>query len=116
MSLQSFAVLNRQRRRALSIIGVEHAIPGVVCLAAGSHDRSGSLSLEGQRRAQSILAALKLPFPLRGEPLREGRALQVLELIGTPEAFAIIRALADGPATSPLALDAKRILERRKGS
>jgi WD domain, G-beta repeat len=76
---------------------------------------SGSLSLEGQRRAQSILAGLKLPFPLRGEPLRESRALQVLELIGTPEAFALIRSFADGPATSPLALDAKRILERRKG-
>jgi hypothetical protein len=79
---------------------------------------SGKLSLEARRRVQRLVALLKLPFPWKGESLREVRALHLLEMLDTPEATTFLKSLAEGPRTSALVQDAKRILERqvaRKG-
>jgi WD40 repeat protein len=46
------------------------------------------------------------------ERLRWIRALEVLERIGTPEAFAIVRELAAGPADRRLTAEAKSVLRR----
>jgi hypothetical protein len=73
----------------------------------------GKLSLEAQKRVQKLLEALELPFPFEGEALRESRGLYALDLIGTPDALALIRTYADGSPTSLLSQDARRILERR---
>jgi WD40 repeat protein len=74
---------------------------------------SGKLSPEARTRIQNLLRGLELTFPCAGEVLRESRALHALDMMGTPEALALIRTYADGAPTSLLAQDARRILERR---
>jgi hypothetical protein len=58
-------------------------------------------SLETKRRAEDLLRHLrerraKGPFPLSGELLRDVRAVEALERIGTPEAERLLKHLASG--------------------
>jgi hypothetical protein len=92
--------------RALEKLGFEAEIPLRAALD------SGKLSLEAKRRVQTLLEALQTRFPLQGEPLRQSRALQLLETIGTAEALTVLRGLAGGPATSTLVQEARRCVER----
>jgi hypothetical protein len=71
-------------------------------------------SLEMRRRAEAILAALpsdnKLLMP--GRTLREVRSVQVLELIGSPEARRLLEALAKGNPDRRLTHEAIASLKR----
>jgi dipeptidyl aminopeptidase/acylaminoacyl peptidase len=70
-------------------------------------------SPETRKRVQAVLARMSPWIPRAGEALRHGRAVQVLELIGTPEAQAILtRLAADQETISQLAHDARRALAR----
>jgi WD40 repeat protein len=71
-------------------------------------DRS---SLEVRRRAKKLLATLARIPPL-GVDLREVRALQVLEWIGSPRAKRLLRRLAAGDAAAPLTQQARLALQR----
>jgi WD40 repeat protein len=70
----------------------------------------GKLSLDARRRIEDILNRL----PKQGLPqlVRDLRALETLERMGTPAAQAVLQRLAGGPAESPLAREAKAALER----
>jgi RNA polymerase sigma factor (sigma-70 family) len=71
----------------------------------------GSSSAELRRRAEQLLSKFEGP---EGSPprLREVRAVEVLELIGTPEAGTVLQDLAKGAAGSRLTQEAKASLER----
>jgi hypothetical protein len=79
-------------------------------------------SLEVKRRGETILAAIKetpqpLPVLLEGDVLRNVRAMQVLERIGTGEARKILDELAAGPITEAETAEARACvarLEQRK--
>jgi hypothetical protein len=74
---------------------------------------SDKTPLETRKRVQAVLARMSPWIPRAGEALRHGRAVQVLELIGTPEAQAVLTRLAADPETlSQLAHDARRALAR----
>jgi WD40 repeat protein len=67
-------------------------------------------SLEAHRRVQALLAKLE---PVNSpELLREVRAVEVLEHIGTPPARQILKELAKGAPTDRLTQEAKASLER----
>jgi WD40 repeat protein len=69
-------------------------------------------SAEVRRRIETLLAKHDArPRLLPEGELRMGRAIQVLELIGTPEAREVLRGLRDGPL-SPGSDDARAALER----
>lgn len=63
-------------------------------------------SVEAKRRAERILAALG------GSQRRTDRALEILELIGTPAARVLLAKLADGEPGARLTIDAKAGVER----
>jgi WD40 repeat protein len=67
-------------------------------------------SPEVRRRIQAILDELDLP--LTSQRLRQVRAVEVLEQIGTPGAREVLRALATGAAQARLTREAKASLER----
>jgi hypothetical protein len=70
-------------------------------------------SPETRKRVQAVLANMKPWIPRTGEALRHGRAVQILETIGTPEARALLERLAAEQGTiSQLADDARRALQR----
>jgi hypothetical protein len=70
----------------------------------------GTPSVEARRRLESILRKLQGgPGP---EELRELRAVQALERIGSPQARAILRALARGAPVARQTQEAKEALER----
>ncbi|HTU18889.1 MAG TPA: hypothetical protein VMG10_12590 [Gemmataceae bacterium] len=46
------------------------------------------------------------------EPLRDSRALEVLEQLGTPEARGLLRRLADGAPEARLTREARAVLQR----
>jgi hypothetical protein len=71
----------------------------------------GPLSLEARRRAESVVQKLEGP-PWSGQRLRELRALEVLELIGTAEAKDMLRGLAKGAAGAMLTQEAGAALAR----
>jgi WD40 repeat protein len=74
---------------------------------------SPSHSAEVQRRAEAVLA--KLDEGTTSEPeLRELRALEVLERIGTPEARQILEKLAGGSPEARLTREARAALERSR--
>jgi hypothetical protein len=71
-------------------------------------------SLERRRRLEQLLAEAQhaaLPFGSR-DSIREWRALEVLERIGTPAAAALLRDLAAGAPGSPLTVHAAEALAR----
>jgi hypothetical protein len=70
----------------------------------------GKPSLEVRRRIQAILEGLHRA--LSAEQLREVRAVEVLEQIGTPSAQTVLSALAEGTAGARLTREAKASLER----
>jgi hypothetical protein len=71
---------------------------------------AGSMSPEARRRAEAILRELDVTrSPAR---LRELRAVEVLELIGTPEARQLLNRLVLGEPDAALSRDAKAALDR----
>jgi hypothetical protein len=70
----------------------------------------GQPSAEMQRRLEALLEQID---PARSpEVLRQGRALEVLERIGTPEAGRLLRKLAEGAPGTRLTQDAAAALAR----
>jgi WD40 repeat protein len=67
-------------------------------------------SLEVRRRLQQLLDGLRQPPT--GNAIRLSRAVQALELAGTPEARAVLRVWADGARGARLTEDARAALER----
>jgi RNA polymerase sigma factor (sigma-70 family) len=72
---------------------------------------AGQPSAEVRRRAEELLEKAAKPF-LSGEQLQTGRAVEILERIGTPEAQEVLRNLATGRAAAWLTQTAKGSLER----
>jgi WD40 repeat protein len=72
---------------------------------------SGNLSLEGRRRIDQILAQVEGQV-LRPEELRQTRAIELLERMGTAAARQYLAALAGNPRLSRLALEARAALRR----
>ncbi len=70
-------------------------------------------SAESRRRIEQLLERLREPVPVR-ETLRQLRALEVLEIIGTPEARNLLVAVANGAEGAMLTREAKASLERRR--
>jgi hypothetical protein len=70
----------------------------------------GKPSVEVARRVQAILAAPRAAPS--AEVLRGLRAIRALELIGSPEARAVLRILAKGAPGCPETRDAQAALER----
>jgi WD40 repeat protein len=66
-------------------------------------------SAESRRRLEDLLARPEVWPP---ESLQVGRALEVLERVGTPEAREVLKALAGGVAQAPLTRQARAALER----
>jgi hypothetical protein len=71
---------------------------------------SAGPSPEQRRRVEALLKVLEQP--LRGESLREVRAVTVLERIGTAEAVGLLRELAGGDVAAHLTGEAKASLGR----
>jgi WD40 repeat protein len=68
-------------------------------------------SPEARRRLEALLAQEPGRVPT-GETLRSLRAIEVLEMIGTPEAKSLLQTLAQGAAEAPLTTAAQAALER----
>jgi WD40 repeat protein len=75
-------------------------------------------SLESRRRAESIIAKLKAkranPEPLSPPVLQAVRAVEVLEMIGTPDAQRLLDKLAKGAAYNILTREAQASIRRLK--
>lgn len=71
-----------------------------------------SPSPEVAMRARSLLTDLEPRFPLQGQPLRAVRAVQVLELVGTPEARTLLRQWAADQRDLFLSRQVKQSLDR----
>jgi WD40 repeat protein len=73
----------------------------------------GAVSPEARKRLEALLA--KEPWRLpTGETLRSLRAIEVLELIGTPEAKTVLEGLAKGAPGATVTQAAKESLQRMK--
>ncbi len=68
-------------------------------------------ALEARRRIEKLLEDVRVSS-VSPENLRNLRALEVLEHIGTPEARSVLRTLADGAAAARLTREAKASLDR----
>jgi len=55
----------------------------------------GEPTVEARKRIDDVLKKTDSAMP-RGEALRTARAIEVLEIIGTPEAKAVLQTLANG--------------------
>lgn len=73
----------------------------------------GDPSAEMRKQVQSLLSKLRFPI-YHGEALRDLRAIQVLERIGTPKAREVLEELAKGAAGAKLTRDAKAAAARLK--
>jgi hypothetical protein len=71
----------------------------------------GNLSLEAGRRVTRLLAALGLRR-LSGEALRQARAVEALERVGTKEARELLQELAGGDRGAVLTAEAAAALRR----
>jgi hypothetical protein len=72
---------------------------------------TGTPPLEGRRRIERLLG--KLAYPLKSpKAIRELRAVEVLEHIGTEQARQVLQALAKGAPGSRLTEEARASLER----
>jgi RNA polymerase sigma factor (sigma-70 family) len=72
----------------------------------------GKPSVEMRRRLEYLLERMR-ESPGSGERLRQARALEVLEVMGTPEARAVLEGLAKGAADAWLTREAKAALARK---
>jgi WD40 repeat protein len=72
---------------------------------------AGPLPLEPKRRAEIIRGKLTV-MVLQGDRLRAYRAVEVLELIGTPEARQVLETLAKGAPGALLTMSAQAALKR----
>jgi WD40 repeat protein len=72
-------------------------------------DARAGASAEARRRLDKILRGVKGPSP---ERLRQGRAVEVLEWVGTPAAREVLRALAGGAPDARLTGEAEAGLRR----
>jgi hypothetical protein len=70
------------------------------------------MMLEQKLRIELLLKKVEQQ-PLSSTQARELRALEVLELIGTPDALAVLEPLAGGESESRLTQDARRALAGR---
>jgi RNA polymerase sigma factor (sigma-70 family) len=70
-----------------------------------------SPSLEARRQIKQLMEKLEWPIQTTAA-MREFRSLEVLEYIGTDEARAVLRSLAEGIPETRLAREAKAALER----
>jgi hypothetical protein len=68
-------------------------------------------SLEAHRRLEAVLAKLEVRAPAADE-VRVGRAMEVLESIGSAEARGVLRAMAGGAVEAWLTVDARAALAR----
>ncbi len=66
---------------------------------------------EARRRLEKLLADLEGSIPV-GERLRDSRAIEVLEHIGTPDALQVLEFLAKGAPEARLTQEAKASLDR----
>jgi WD40 repeat protein len=73
--------------------------------------RDSTTSIEVRRRVQDLLDDPRSLYPT-GEALRQTRAIEVLEHIGSAEARRLLKALAKGTERAPLTLDARAALRR----
>jgi hypothetical protein len=64
-----------------------------------------------RRRIEAILDSRK-PGLANPERVREARAVEALELVGSPEARELLEKLTKGPADATLTQDAKAALDR----
>jgi hypothetical protein len=74
-------------------------------------------SLETGRRAGDLLKSIRAkrtkgPWTLTGQPLREARAIELLERIGSAEAKVLLERLATGSAFAPLTRQARAAADR----
>jgi dipeptidyl aminopeptidase/acylaminoacyl peptidase len=83
----------------------EHAEPG---LREALNDK---LSLEARKRVEELLEGIRA-LSTSPERLRELRAVEVLEHIGTPAAHQVLQSLANGAPTARLTHEAKAALDR----
>jgi WD40 repeat protein len=72
---------------------------------------TAGLELEAIRRLETLLRPINDPLQ-SAEPLRAGRAVEVLELIGTPEARQVLQSLAKGAEDAALTREARASLRR----
>jgi WD40 repeat protein len=72
---------------------------------------AASPSLEAKKRLEGLRGKLT-GMPLQGERLRAFRAVEVLELIGTPEARRVLQALANGAPGALVTTSAQSALKR----
>jgi hypothetical protein len=110
-ALDSDRFVERQRAEA------ELAKQGDQAEAALRRFLAGQPTLEARRRAEQVLARLQGPVT-EPEQLRQLRALEVLEFIGTDAAREILRSLASGAPDAKVTQDAAASLRRlgRSGS
>ncbi|HKB03654.1 MAG TPA: hypothetical protein VKD90_15630, partial [Gemmataceae bacterium] len=73
---------------------------------------AGSSSAEQKQRIERLLAEADARFPESADRLRAVRAVGVIEWIGTPEARALLTALAAGDDGARLSCEAKAAAER----
>jgi hypothetical protein len=71
---------------------------------------TGKLSLDARRRIETVL--VKQPKQGLPQTVRDLRALEALERMGTPAARAALKRLAGGPAETRLTREARAALER----
>ncbi|MFL6112565.1 MAG: WD40 repeat domain-containing protein, partial [Catenulispora sp.] len=72
----------------------------------------GGLTLEARRRTEALLASPPPVGAVTGEALRGVRAVEVLEAVGTPEAVAVLAALAGGAPSARATAEARAACER----
>jgi hypothetical protein len=69
-------------------------------------------ALEMRRRPQALLDGLACQTEMTPDALRQLRAIQVLEQIGTPEGRQLLSSLAKGTPAAPATRDAAAALAR----
>jgi WD40 repeat protein len=74
---------------------------------------AGDLSSEVRRRLEELHGKLTVTI-LEGDRLRDMRAVEILELIGTPEARQVLRTLADGAPGALVTTSAQAVLRRQE--
>jgi RNA polymerase sigma factor (sigma-70 family) len=84
---------------------------GEPAVAALQKAQEESPSAEVRTRAKRLLASLR-GKAAQDLALRQARAVEILEQIGTPDARRFLQALAGGAADAPLTLEAKAALAR----